>query len=326
MPEEYIYAVTRVHNHEQGLLSEQDLQQLIAASTVPEAFRLLSDKGWGAPELAQDDTDALIAYETERTWALMNELVGDVEHFNVFRLANDFHNLKAAIKLAYSANEEKDQDKYFLKYGTVELETIIKAADEHNFSMLPEALALAGKQAYEALAHTGNGQACDIVIDRASLISIYDAAQNTDSELLSRYAQLKVDSANIKAAVRACLMGKSREFLERVVAPAGTVDADSLINAAADGMEAIYTLLSRGDYAGAVDELKQSLSAFERWCDNQLIELIKPQRYNYFTIEPLAAYVVGRENEIAMVRLILSAKINGLPADALRERLRDTYV
>ncbi|MDL2219116.1 V-type ATPase subunit [Ruminococcaceae bacterium OttesenSCG-928-O06] len=324
--EQYVYAVTRVHINEQGLLSKQDLEQLISAPTLAEAFRLLTDKGWGSADIAADDPDALVAYETARTWGLIEELVGDSTPFNVFRVANDYHNLKAAIKLAYSADDENETGRYFLGFGTVPVETIVKAADEHDFSALPEDMAKAGQEAYEALAHTGVGQACDMVIDRAALVAVDKAGKETKSELLRRYAELTVDSANIKTAVRCCRMGKNRDFIDRAIAPAGTLNTEKLAAAAAEGMDAIYEYLRTTAYAGAVDELEVSLANFERWCDNQLIEMIRPQRNNYFSLEPLAAYILGRENEIKMVRLILSAKMNDLPAEALRERLRETYV
>lgn len=324
--EQYVYAVTRVHIAEQRLLSRQDMEQLLTAASPAEALRLLADKGWGGAETPADDIDALVAAETAKTWDLIEELAGEVEPFNVFRYANDFHNLKAAIKLAYTANDEKDQSHYFMPYGTVEIDRIRKAAAEHDFSKLPDAMAEAGRDAYEVLARTGNGQLCDMAIDRAALAAIDKAGRNASSEVLRRYAAITVDGANIKAAVRCGRMGKSREFIERALAPAGTLDAKRLGDAAAQGPEAIYSYLFATPYAGAVEALKTSMAAFERWCDDEMIRMIRPQRTNYFGIEPLAAFILGRENEIRMVRLIVSAKVNHLSTDALRERLRETYV
>jgi V/A-type H+-transporting ATPase subunit C len=43
-------------------------------------------------------------------------------------------------------------------------------------------------------------------------------------------------------------------------------------------------------------------------------------------ISPLAAYILARENEIKSVRILLSGKINDLPEDSIRERLREMYV
>ena len=58
----------------------------------------------------------------------------------------------------------------------------------------------------------------------------------------------------------------------------------------------------------------------------EIIQTIKPQKYNPFSVEPLVAYVLARENEIKTVRIILSAKANNLPEDSIRERVREMYV
>jgi V/A-type H+-transporting ATPase subunit C len=43
-------------------------------------------------------------------------------------------------------------------------------------------------------------------------------------------------------------------------------------------------------------------------------------------VSPLAAYILARENEIKTVRILLSGKLNDLPENSIRERLRDMYV
>lgn len=325
--EDYIYAVTRVHMNERNLLSRQDLEQLVAAKNAAEVFRMLADKDWGTPNTPPNDADALVAAELEKTWGLVQELTKGAAPFDVFRCSNDFHNLKAAIKLEYTASaNDAGNERYFINFGNIELETILAAAKTHDFSSLPPAMAQAGQQAYEALAQTGNGQACDMAIDRFALVAVYEAGKASGSKLLQRYAELTVDSANIKAAVRCCLMKKNRDFIERAVAPAGTLNTNALIDAATHSLDDIYECLRHTSYEGAVDALKTSMADFERWCDNQMIEMIRPQRFVNDSVEPLAAFILGRENEIRMVRLILSAKINQLSSEALRERLRDTYV
>ncbi len=326
MAEEYIYAVTRVHMAEQNLLSVQDVEQMISLQKADDVFRFLSDKGWGSAETPANDAEAMLATETEKTWGLIQELAGEVEPFNVFRYSNDYHNVKAAIKLNYVSNGEKEQDHYYIPYGTVELDKIKKAALEHDFSALPEKLSKAAQEAYDVLVQSSNGQQCDMVLDRAALCDIAQAGEAAGSDVLRRYAQITVDAANIKAAVRCQRMGKKRDFIESALAPAGSLDIKVLKEAAANKLEDIYAYLETTPYASAVEALKTSMAAFEGWCEDEMIRMIRPQRTNYFGLEPLAAFILGRENEIRMARLILSAKINHLSSDSLRERLREMYV
>lgn len=326
MEKDYIYAVTRIHNQEQYLLSHHDVERLLSAQNVLECIGILCEKGWGASDLPARDPDALLNSEQEKTWALIKELIGDLTPFAIFFQENDFHNLKAAIKLVYSGKDCQCVDTYFRRPGSIPPEIMLQAAQKHDFSVLPPALSEAGCRADAVLIRTGNGQACDMEIDFATLLAIDAAAKVTTSELLSAYATLRIDTANIKAAVRSCLMGKSRDFLTRVIAPAGSLDARALISAAATSLEAIYATLQTTQYADAVESLQTSIPAFERWCDDRMIENIRPQKAHYFTIEPLAAYLLARENEIAVVRLILTAKANRLDNGVIRERLRKMYV
>ncbi|MCQ4838177.1 V-type ATPase subunit, partial [[Clostridium] symbiosum] len=70
-------------------------------------------------------------------------------------------------------------------------------------------------------------------------------------------------------------------------------------------LDAICEYLEGTAYAGGAEALRESPSAFERWCDNQLMEAIKPQKYNPFSAGPLVAYVLARENENNSDRLNL---------------------
>ena len=74
------------------------------------------------------------------------------------------------------------------------------------------------------------------------------------------------------------------------------------------GMEAICQYLQGAGYGEAAEAIQESSSAFERWCDNQIIHTIQPEKYHPFSIGPLVAYVLARENEIKTVRIILTGR------------------
>ena len=318
----YTYAVARIRSKELTLLNAQAIDQLLAAKSYDECLRLLADRGWGDGEVAADDA-RLLAAEREKTWNLIGELVEDMSVFDVFLYANDYHNLKAAIKLVCTGESDFG---IFLSPGTVDSGAILDAVRAKEFGALPEAMRAPAEEAYNALSQTRDGQLCDIIIDRAALEAIERAGQASDSELIRQYAELTVAAADIKTAVRCRRTGKPLEFIRRALAPCASLDVYQLAKAAAEGDEAISDYLSLTDYAGAVPALEQSPSAFERWCDNVIIESIRPQQFLAFGIGPLAAYILGRENEIKTVRIILSGKRNDLPEASIRERVREMYV
>lgn len=322
MPEEYTYAVARIRAKEMKLLTKSDLNALLSAKSYDECLRLLQDREWGEDGKTLS-APALLKAEREKTWALMRELVSDMSVFQVFLIPNDFHNLKVSIK---AITRGMKPDGMFIENGTTGAQEIYDAVSKRDYSSLPAYLQEPAKEALSALLQTGDGQLCDIILDKASLQTVYHAGQEAQNEVIRLYAEITVASADVKIAVRCVKTGKSAEFIKRSLASCDTLNAGLLAKAAAKSLDDVYSCLQATDYAGAVDALKESPTAFEKWCDDLLIEKIKPQKWEPFSIGPLAAFIIARENEIKAVRLILSAKLNALDRDAVKERLRDMYV
>ena len=181
-------------------------------------------------------------------------------------------------------------------------------------------------EAYDTLLHTRDGQLCDIMIDRAALDAIYKAGMEAEDKIIRDYAESAVAVADIKIAVRSQKTAKTIEFMKRAMAECKSISVDQLSRAALNGPEAIRDYLAGTEYAGGAEALAESPSAFERWCDNRIIQTISPQKYESFTIGPVVAYVLARQNEIKTVRIILSGKRSELPDDSIRERVREMYV
>lgn len=317
---DYIYAVARIRYKELQCLNAAALEQLMSLKSEEECLRFLSEKGWGSGSGLS--AEALLKLEREKVWNEIKELTDDLEIFNVFLVANDYHNLKAAIKDNYAPGPGE----IYSENATIDPAVFTEAVKEHDFSVLPAAMQPVAEEALTALRETGDGQLCDILIDRAALEAILAAGKKSGSELLAFYAEHVVATANIKTALRCQKTGKTLDFIKKALAPCDSLDTDALAKAALEGSEAILDYLKSTPYDDATDAIRQSASSFERWCDNRLIEKIRSQKHVIEGAEPLAAWYLAKENEIKTVRYILSGKRNGLSDDFIRERLREMYV
>ncbi len=319
---QYIYAVARIRSKELALFSKSDIEQLMSCTTEMECLRFLTDKGWGI-DGRHTSSEQMLVFEREKTWDLLKELVEDISVFNTFLYGNDYHNLKAAIKQVYRGIEA---DNLYMSNCTLDPELIKKAVSEHDFSLLPEQMRAVAEEAYQIQLRTDDSQSCDIILDKAALDSIYASGKASKNELISQYVELKIAAANINIAIRSAKTNKDEEFLWRALSECESLDIKKLIECTLEGMEAIYNYLATTVYFEGVPALMESSQAFERWCDNLIIEYIRPQKYNPFTLSPLAAYLLARENEIKTVRILLSGKRNDISDDIIRERLREMYV
>ena len=170
---------------ELSLLSGAFVEQLLSAKGYEECLQLLQEKGWGDGETR--DAAGILAVEREKTWQLMGELTDDLSVFDVFLYANDYHNLKAAIK---EARMDSEFPGIYMGQGTVDVKLIREAVRTREFNNLPEAMAGPAREAYEALIQTGDGQLCDIIVDRAALAAIYRAGKASGDECLKLYGEL----------------------------------------------------------------------------------------------------------------------------------------
>lgn len=319
----YTYAVARIRAMEMSLFSSAVIEQLLAMKSYESCLQFLVERGWGDTDTPLE-AEAILSREKEKTWGVVKELLkGDEEILAVLSYQNLYHNLKAAIK---ESTASKRHGALYFEDCAIGGSKMCRIVAEQDWQALPAHMRAAAQEAYDTFLHTGDGQLCDIIVDRAALEAIYQNGQAAKDEIIRDYAESTVAVADIKIAVRSQKTAKTLDFMKRAMAPCRSLNAERLAAAALGGLEAICGYLEGTVYAGGAQALKESPSAFERWCDNQLIETIKPQKYNPFTAGPLVAYVLARENEIKTVRIILTAKLNELPEEQIRERIREMYV
>lgn len=319
MEKMYTYAVARIKARETALLTHQDMEQLIASKSFEDCLRILSDKGYESGK----SYDEIILKEQQKTWDFIFELTGDLSVFDVFRLENDFHNLKAAIKGNFSGYKP---ERIYVSGGTVPSELFEKAVKEGDYSILPEIFREAAKSGVSVLNKTGDGQRCDMLLDKAEFEAKLEAAEKSGSEFLIKLARLNTDIFALKAALRCCVLKKDKEFTESAIPKNSSFDVKSLAKASEAGMDELLELVRATDYSASLDALGISVAEFEKWCDNKVMDFIKEQKYDCLTIAPVAAYILARHSELKMVRIILSSKLNGFSGEMVRERLRDMYV
>ena len=318
----YTYVVARLRALENHLFSAAVLEQLMACQDEAGCLSLLQEKGWGDPNEKQD-ADQMLARETEKIWETIESMHVDMSVFDVLRYPDEYQNLKAAIK---EICREGHHPGIYIEGTSLSGEELEKILREKEYYRLPEHMQAAAKEAYEKLLHTQDGQLCDIILDKACLAAIREAGKKSGEKLIENYAEDTVAIANIKIAVRSQKTGKSADFMKRAMAPCKNISVDALAHAAAGGFNSICDYLSTAGYGECAERLKESPSAFERWCDDRIIQTIKPQKYEVASVGPLFAYVLARDNEINTVRIILSGKASKLPDEKIRERIREMYV
>lgn len=314
---EYAFAVARVRSNEVRLLTQQDIDGLLAAGDCARCAARLSDKGWESAGAAADDSE-MLRTQSQRTWELIDEIAPDRAEFDFLRLPNDFHNLKVALKARLQQCEWKH---LCMHPATVPVTDIEKAVSEKRFDLLPEFMQDKAAAAYEALVTWADGQMCEIILDRAALeAAIASAGQHRDSDLPLKLTELDAFAANVRIAVRAARMNKTRSAVSPALAECSSIDVSGLADAAAQGEAAVQEYVAEYDRE-AGEALSRGLAAFERLCRERRAAILEKHKYDPLGIAPLISYILNREEEIRKVRIILAGLRNGVDADRIRAML-----
>ena len=261
--------------------------------------------------------------ETEKTWSLIKSVAPSAEALDIFIVKNDFQNLKAVLK---SEKTGDDAEKYLVSPSVIPKELLLKAVKERDFDSLPDFISDAAEKCLEVITKTENGQLCDIAADRACLEAMSGFAKSADNDIVAAYGDIFIKSAVLKTAYRAILTNKKRGFLEEALPDIPEIKKADLIDASLQGTDALYDFVSSLGLESFAEALKNSPSAFEKYCDDAVMENMKKAKYTAFGLGPIATYIFARMTEIGCVRIILSAKFNGTSEETVRERMRELYV
>lgn len=321
MEKEYTYGVARVRALENSLLTDENIGQLLSAGSYDEAISFLRDKGFGDTnrELSLEE---MMAEERRKVFQILSEIVDSKEEYAILTLQDEYHNLKAAIKQVCT---EQETEYVFIEGIGEDPEKIKEILKDGRYTSLPNGMGDVAKEAMETLLRTGDGQLCDIIIDRAALEAIKVAGEKSENEFIKKYADILITIADIKITIRAVKSGKDEQFLDNSLVECGGVSISELKAAAAGGIDSIFHYMESIGYDDGVKACRISGSVFDCWCDNRIIDEMKSEKYRAFTIGPIIAYAIARFHEIKTVKIVLLGLQNGFDTDFIKERVRKMY-
>ncbi|MDR2932358.1 MAG: V-type ATPase subunit [Oscillospiraceae bacterium] len=318
---------------EKRLLSGGDIDRVIDAPNADEALRMLSqnsDYDFASLKNAFEYESRLKA-ELKRVYESAWKLAGDnSELVDILAAKYDFHNVKTAVKAAHFSQRTENPYFYVTPVAPGDIEDYVQNGAAAK-SGLPAHLKQAVDTAEDAYEHTQNPQNIDIAVDKALFAYQMTLCARLGNDFISDYMKMSIDFYNIKTLLRVKMMQKGTAFLTEALAPGGKTATDFFVENYSKNVSAMAPVFYYKYFGGAVQagleafERDGNLSALEKRFDDLLVAHTKQAKYLSFGGEILFAYIVSKENEIRQVRIIVTCKQNGIGADALRERLRDTY-
>ena len=323
---DYLCLSAQIRSMERSLLDRARMERMLEAPNLAEAVRLLTEVGYEAFDPASDSqlNRALLQRRLD-LFERLYRYAPEPQIIDVFKLKYDYHNLKAVLKARGA-----DVGHLLVDAGRVPVSEWQRPGREGQWDFLPPAMAQAAKEGRRVLAETGDPQRSDALVDRAYFAEMLALAEKTECAYLVDYVRATIDAANLRSVIRTLRMGRTPAFLKEFLFPGGTVSLDGCMKAAVNGeVEQAYrsTVLRRAAQAGKeAVESGGSLTAFEKLCDDALMAQAARARRVPFGVEVVIGFVAAREAELSNVRIIMTGRMAGIPADTIRERLRESYV
>jgi len=328
---DFTHAVARIRVIEKRLLDKIKIERMLEANTPNEVLKVLQETQYG--ELISNsnnvhDFENMLKEELSELYRTMYKITPDKSILDVLSLKYDYHNIKVLLK---GKMQEQDFSNLLMSIGTLSIDTLKNSIISDELKSLPLLMRGAIEEVTENFSDTKNPQNIDIILDKYMFEDMLIRANNTKDNFLITYVKNLIDISNIKAMLRIKKQNNDNRFLQFVVINGGNISHNTLLKGLTSSFEDFINEISRFDYSkpliNSLDYYNKTgnISIIEVLYDNYLINSIKKAKYINFGAEPLIAYVITKEMEIKIVRIIMIGKINNMPVNIIRERLRELY-
>ncbi len=328
----YAYSVGRIRAIERRLLDKDKLERMIDSKSAEDALKVLVEANYG-----QHGSDIVSVYEYEKllkeehkkVYSLLKDMAPEPDVFDLFLLANDYHNAKVILKSEFSGQNGTD---ILIDQGSIPADKLKTMIKDRNMKEMPSTMKKAVEECIDTYTRTLDPQVIDLILDKAGYIHMREIALMSKNTFIKNLVMIMIDLVNIKIFLRIKNLKKSWDFMQKVLIPDGNISSKMFVDNLDSPLDIFIDALRFkpcGPYLEeGIENFKTSgsLTKFEKLSDNYIISFVKKAKYISLGIEPLIAYLIAKETEIKNARIIMVGKLNNISGEIIRERLRESYV
>ncbi len=339
--EEYAFANGNIKALEKGLLNKDILDRMIKSSDIVSALKILTESDLNDYSF---DLNNPSDFENSLNQVLLHtyeivKSISQVSTFNflyfTFASKYDFLNIKVLIKSKCLKKEFSNG--LISPIGTIDIEKLKLAIRDEKYEDIPDSFELLIKKTFSEYNKFKDPEMIDFVLDRERYIMIFNKIREieiieSEELFLKRFLNINIDLNNIINCIRVKIRGEKKAFIKEFLIPEGDFKIEKIIEIYDSPLSSWFEKLKYTDYKDIVElgvnyfQKNNSLMELEKLRDNFILNFSKIGKYITFGIEPLVGFITAKENDIKNIRIILSAKLNNLSPEKIKERVRDTYV
>ena len=325
----YPFAAANIKAKELKLVTREKLNRIAEAKNAEEAYRALSETGYGMGEACTDDFERLIRREIKTAYEYVKKVAPDASALDLYLIRSDYHNLKVLLKL--SLKKEPFESTALKENGTLPVEVLKAAVSDKKYDRLPEEMKSALKMLDRQFSVKEDISLIGLYLDTAYAAHAMRMVKGLQEDFLRNYMAAYADFTNVISFIRLRLLGFGREMLKKVLIQNGKIQEKTFFDVYEVGLDSISHFFARWDYDRAMntafEEFRRSgsLFTFEKARDDYLLNVIKAHKNDVFSIAPSIAYILAKEREADNIRLVMTAKLNGKDAEFVSDRIKEMY-
>ncbi|MFQ5646436.1 MAG: V-type ATPase subunit [bacterium] len=322
----YTHAVGYVRALEVKLLKQSYLNRLSDASNTNDLLKILQETSYGE---SFHDASGLSRYERvftkelKEVYDLISSISPEPELIDIIKQRYDFHNVKVFLKSRVLGENPEDS---ISPLGTVDPDLIRQALEKEDLSLLPDFLQQAAREVEGWSENADDLLRLSLYLDKAYYRAARKRADRSGVLFLRNLIGARIDLTNIRTIVRLSRMKADRKLLGEALIDGGLIDLDSLQSVGSGDLESLPGWLSLFPYedieegiheylkSGSLTELEVKIMMF--FC-----QYAEQAGLVAMGVEPLLAYLLAKETEIAALRMTLVGKLNDLSAETIKNRL-----
>ncbi|MBI5417057.1 V-type ATPase subunit [Candidatus Poribacteria bacterium] len=327
----YGFSTGRIRMLENRLLDRITLERMIDAPDVGSAIHIMGNK-YGHLSINVDtlknssDFEEILSGELYKFYLLAGELSPDNELLNIFLYKYTFHNFKVLLKSKYV---EEGMDMIFFNVGAIPFmelrDLVLNHHKDHPIIKIREDVES------KFLAASRNSQVIDLALDQEYFKWIRNIALELKLPVITELVKIWIDLANIKNLFRCLFLGRETDFMHDLIYPGGHISHEEYINFYIHkNWDKLNEVFVRTPYGAlihlGIESLKiNSLAHLERKLDDFPLQWMQDSKYVVFGVEPLINYILRKEYEQRLLRVIVISKIYHISSEGIRKQLGEIF-
>jgi len=257
---------------------------------------------------------------------MIKKISPDNKLFQFLFLKYDFHNIRTLIKL--KLKEQKNFSDNLVSFGTCDSQKIANYILLDNLKDFSDEFL---KSSINNILKNSSLETVDSLCDKEYFKLFLNIAKKIKDEFLIKIVLLEIDFANLRIILRTEKEGERRMMIKDFYIPGGKINLNKLLKIHSEkNNDSVINYLKfylNKDGQKIFEKFfnEKKMWQFEQAFDNFFMSELKLVKFKSFGPAIITAYVLSKEIAFRNIRIIMNAKINEIPAEIIKERIRNIF-